>query len=74
MLEGDPPGVERGAGEVPERRLHGAGETLPARLAVDRIAHQRMADVLEMDPDLVRAAGREVDLSREIPAAAAAVR
>ena len=64
MAEGEPPGVEGRAGEVPQDRLEGAGERLPARLAVDRIAHQRMAEVLQVDADLVRPAGREIHLQR----------
>ena len=59
MLEDEPPGVERGAAEVAQESLTALRQAFPAGLTVHRVSDDRMPEVLEMDPDLVRPAGFE---------------
>src|SRR5262245_35224123 len=46
------------------QRLPGKGEPVAGAAAVDRIAEQRMTDVLQVDADLVRSAGLETALEQ----------
>ena len=59
----EPPGVEE---QALERRRPARTSRAPPRRPrpVDRVARDRMADRLEMDPDLVRPAGHEVQLEQ----------
>ena len=62
MAECQTPGVKSRAGEIAERSLERARQSFPARLAVYGVADQGVAAVLQVDADLVRAAGEEVEL------------
>ena len=68
MLERQPLGVQRLAAEAAQRGdqlRRGAFRQLQAA-AVERIAHQRVADVGEVHADLVGAAGLQVALEQAV--------
>jgi len=56
--------MQRGARELAQQRARRSRRALPARFAVDGITDQRMADALEVNADLVRAAGEQLHLEK----------
>ncbi len=62
VSEAEPPGVQRRPGKAAHRAAGGDRELAMARLAVGRIADDRMAQVLEMHADLMRSSGEKLEL------------
>lgn len=64
MTEIQTPGVQRGPGKPSESILLLARQTLPPGFSVDRISDQGMAQLLEVDPNLMGSAGLQIQLQQ----------